>query len=267
LANQDADGCDGPLADTDKDTGKMAESVMHADQVEKHGEEDLDEELVDYEESQEKFQDNDDGEDDLMESQESFSTKVKKMTAGATTKEELIQVKLEKEKGKQTLTSEEPRRCPRLKSQEDADRVDLAMKRVAQKNEFPGMDLVVPTVLNSSPNVLVNMTNRLGVCAEKKEMHENMVSVIQSLEQTRKIMFEESKKEKNMYQPKSSDLFTQVTEELDDMAEESDDDLVMDTSPGKGQLNKTGNNKIMKLCSPVFRVELAKKRGRPPKNK
>jgi hypothetical protein len=36
--------------------------------VEKTGEEELDEELVDYEESQEKFQDNDDGEDDLMES-------------------------------------------------------------------------------------------------------------------------------------------------------------------------------------------------------
>jgi hypothetical protein len=141
------------------------------------------------------------------------------------------------------------------------------MKRAAQKIEFPGMDLVVPTVLNSSPELLVNMTNRLGVYAEKKEMHGNIVSVIQSLEQTRKIMFEESKKEKNMYQPKSSDLFTQVTEELDDMAEESDEDLVMDTSPGKGQLNKTGNNKIMKLCSPVFRVELAKKRGRPPKNK
>jgi hypothetical protein len=135
------------------------------------------------------------------------------------------------------------------------------MKRAAQKNEILGKDLMVPTILNSSPEMLINMTDRLGVCAEKKEMHGNIVSVIQSLEQTRKIMFEESKKEKNMYQPKSSDLFTQVTEELDDMAEESDDDLVMDTSPGKEQLNKSGNNKIMKLCSPVFRVELAKKKG------
>jgi hypothetical protein len=78
----------------------MAESVMLADQVEKHGEEELDEELVDYEESQEKFQDNEDEEDDLMDSQESFSTKVKKMTAGATTKDDLIQVKLEKERGR-----------------------------------------------------------------------------------------------------------------------------------------------------------------------
>jgi hypothetical protein len=181
------------------------------------------------------------------------------MTAGTTTKEDLIQVKLEKDRGKQSMVSEEPRRCPRLRIQEDADRIDLAIKRAAQKNEIPGKDIVVPTILNSSPEMLINMTDRLGVCAEKKEMNGNIVSIIQSLEQTRKIMFEESKKDKNMYQPKSSDLFTQVTEELDDMAEESDDDLVMDTSPGKGQLNKSGNKRIMKLCSPVFRVELAKK--------
>jgi hypothetical protein len=45
-------------------------------------------------------------------------------------------------------------------------------------------------------------------------------------------------------------------------------DLVMNTSPCKGQLSRPGNSKkIMKLCSPVFRVELAKKRGRPPKLK
>jgi hypothetical protein len=78
-------------------------------------------------------------------------------------------------------------------------------------------------------------------------------------------MFEESKKDKNIYHPKSSDLFTQVTEELDDMAEESDDDMVMDISPGKGQLNKSGNKRIMKPCSPVFRVELAKKGVNPPR--
>jgi hypothetical protein len=270
LANQGSDESAELLKDKEKCMGYVAEnaeSLKHADQVEKTGEEELDEELVDYEESQEKFQYNDDGEDDLMESEESFSTKVKKMTTGTTTKDDLIQVKLEKDRGKQSMVSEEPRRCPRLRSQEDADRIDLAMKRAAQKNEIPGKDLVVPTVLNSSPEILISMSDRLGVCAEKKEMHGNIVSVIQSLEQTKKIMFEESKKEKNMYQPKSSDLFTQVTEELDDMAEDSDDDLVMDTSPGKGQLNKSGNNKIMKLCSPVFRVELAKKRGRPPKNK
>jgi hypothetical protein len=93
-----------------------AENLRHAEQVEKDGEEELDEELVDFEESQEKFQDNEDGEDDLMESQESFSTKVKKMTAGTTTKKDLIQVKLEKDRGKQSMVSEEPRICPRLRS-------------------------------------------------------------------------------------------------------------------------------------------------------
>jgi hypothetical protein len=122
------------LEDKEKCMGNVAENaeiLRHADQVEKTGEEELDEELVDYEESQEKFQDNDDGEDDLTESQESFSTKVKKMTAGTTTKEDLIQVKLEKDRSKQSMVSEEPRRCPRLRSQEDADRIDLAMKRGA----------------------------------------------------------------------------------------------------------------------------------------
>jgi hypothetical protein len=181
------------------DVEEEADKVKQVEQVEKTGEDELDEELVDYEESQEKFQENEDGEDDLMESQESFSTKVKKMTAGTPSKEEMIQVKLEKDRGKQTVGCEEPRRCPRLRNQEDADRTDLAMKRAAQKNEIPGKNLVVPTVLNSSPDMLVNMTDKLGICADKKGMHGKIGSVIQSLEQTRKTMFEESKKDKNIY--------------------------------------------------------------------
>jgi hypothetical protein len=94
---------------------------------------------------------------------------------------------------------EEPKRCPRLRNQEDADRTDLAMKSVAQKNEIPGNKLVVPIVLNSSSDMLVDMTDKLGICADKKDMHVKIVSVIQTLEQTRKTLFEESKKGKNIY--------------------------------------------------------------------
>jgi hypothetical protein len=185
---------------------------------------------------------------------------VKKLTSSSTSKEDLIVVKLEKDRNKQPIIYEEPRRCPELKNQEDADRTDLAMKRVAQKNEILGNDVMVPTLFNSNAQMLVDMTDRLGFCTHKKGMNVKIVIVIQTLEQTRNVMFEESGKDKNIYQPKSSDLFTQVTEELDEMAEENDDDLVMNTSPSKGQLSRPGNNnKIMKLCSPVFRVELAKK--------
>jgi hypothetical protein len=51
---------------------------------------------------------------------------------------------------------------------------------------------------------------------------------------------------------------------VDEMAEDSDEELVVHTSPCRTQLSKP-TNKIVKLCSPVFRVELVKKRGRPPK--
>jgi hypothetical protein len=40
---------------------------------------------------------------------------------------------MEHEKTKSKVTLEEPRRCSRLKEQEDADRTELAMKRTARK--------------------------------------------------------------------------------------------------------------------------------------
>jgi hypothetical protein len=45
---------------------------------------------------------------------------------------------------------------------------------------------------------------------------------------------------------------------VDDMVEDSDEELVMHTSPSRAQLSKP-TNKIVKLCSPIFRVELVKK--------
>jgi hypothetical protein len=71
-------------------------------------------------------------------------------------------------------------------------------------------------------------------------------------------------KKKDLVPPEKLDIFTQVTEMVDDMDEESDDELEMHTSPSRTQLSIPAN-KIVKLCSPVFRVELVKKRGRPPK--
>jgi hypothetical protein len=94
----------------------------------------------------------------------------------------------------------------------------------------------------------------------------SIVSIIKSLEKTRKIVYEESKKNKDMYWPNGTDLFTQVTYMVDDMAEDSDDVLVMHTSPVSARLSKP-TNKIVKLCSPIFRVELLKRGVDAPKNK
>jgi hypothetical protein len=63
-----------------------------------------------------------------------------------------------------------------------------------------------------------------------------------------KIVYDESKKNKDLLQPKNLDLFTQVTEMGDELAEESDEELTMHTSPCRTQLSKPAN-KIVKPCS------------------
>jgi hypothetical protein len=170
---------------------------------------------------------------------------------------------MENDKNKNKAGGEEQRRCPRLRDQEDADRTELAMKRAAKKNEIPGTE-TSHTVLDSSDAILIEMNNKLGVVSSIDKNTHDIVSVIKSLEQTRKIVYEESKKEKKLNQPKETDLFTQVTEMVDEMAEDSDEELVVHTSPCRTQLSKP-TNKIVKLCSPIFRLELVKKRGRPKK--
>jgi hypothetical protein len=224
-------------------------------------EEEREEELVDFEDSQDKLGDQE--EDDVFESQESFTTKVNKITAAAKTNEELIAVKLEHEKSKNKNAVEEPRRCSRLKEQEDADRTELAMKRTAKKNEIIGNSTL--TVLNSSDEVLLNMNSKLGVVSSKDGDDYSIISVIKNLENTRKIIYDESLKNKELVPPINLDMFTQVTEMVDEMDEDSNDELEMHTSPSRTQLSIPAN-KVVKLCSPVFRVELVKKRrGRPPK--
>jgi hypothetical protein len=63
-------------------------------------------------------------------------------------------------KNKSKIENEEPRRCSRLRDQEDANMTELSMKRVAKKNEIPGNDKI-PTILNSSDEVLLVMNNKL----------------------------------------------------------------------------------------------------------
>jgi hypothetical protein len=93
----------------------------------------MEEELVDSEDSKDKTTDHEAGDEDgLPHSQESFSIEVNKYVLSSNTISELIEVKQEKDKSREPACSEEPRRCESLKSQEDAGRTDLAIKRDAQ---------------------------------------------------------------------------------------------------------------------------------------
>jgi hypothetical protein len=80
--------------------------------------------------------------------------------------------------------------------------------------------------------------------------------------------FKKVKKDKGMLQHTHTNLFTKVTEEVDEMACNSDSDTEMVGDYTNHSVVKLGrSNNITKQCSPVFWVELAKKRGRPPKLK
>jgi hypothetical protein len=108
--------------------------------------------------------------------------------------------------------AEEPRRRPRLKNHEDADRTELAMRRTERKNIISGnispKTKLVPTVLNSENSMLVDITNKIGITSSSndKEVH-RIIFVVKCL--TRNDMFKESKKNKSMLQPTNTDLFTQ----------------------------------------------------------
>jgi hypothetical protein len=118
---------------------EVAKNIIHAGENEKKSkEEEREEELVDFEDTQDKLVEQE--EEEMLESQESFNTKVQEIIADSRTREELIEVKMENEKNKIKMASEEPRRCSRLRDQEDVDRTELAMKRAAKKNEILGND-------------------------------------------------------------------------------------------------------------------------------
>jgi hypothetical protein len=75
-------------------------------------------------------------------------------------------------------------------------------------------------------------------------------------------MFKESK---SMLQPTHTNLLTQVTEEVEEMACDSESDTDMVGGYTNHSVVKLGRTKkITKKCYPVFSAELAKKRGRPP---
>ena len=146
------------------------------------------------------------------------------------------------------------------------------MKRTALKNDIPGnpsSSIALPTVANSEHSTLVDIANRIGVSSSNVNGMHNMVTVVKALDSARASLFVESKNDKNMSMPACTERFSQEVEAFDENISdnENDDHLILDTSPSKTKLNRSGGNKIVKLCSPVFRVELAKKRGRPPKKK
>jgi hypothetical protein len=60
--------------------------------------------------------------------------------------------------------------------------------------------------------MLVEMTNKLGVRSNNNLNAHSINNVIKCLEHTRTILYEESKKNKEMSHPKDIDLFTQVTD-------------------------------------------------------
>jgi hypothetical protein len=130
---------------------------------------DMDEELVDFEDSQDRQLEQQEDEDDWPESQESFGTKFWKITG-----EGVKQKSVKQEKSNKIGSStEEPRRCPRLRSQEDADRNELAMKRTEKKNSIqgnvPDNNLEIPTILNSKDELLVALSNKIGVVSSNEK--------------------------------------------------------------------------------------------------
>jgi hypothetical protein len=186
----------------------------------------------------------------LLESQDSFGTKVGKITGG----------RLKEKTGKQDKPNkiensvEEARRCPRLKNQEDADKTELAMRRTEDKNTIQGniSNMQVRTILNLEDYMLADMTSKIGVVSSiDKEVH-RIISVVNSLELTRKDMFLEIKKDKSMLQPTHTNLFTQVTEDVEEMACDSVSDVDIVGDDIYHGVVKLGRSKKLQRSAPLF---------------
>jgi hypothetical protein len=140
------------------------------------------------------------------------------------------------------------------------------MKRTKKKNTIQGnvsdSKLQLPTILNSKDELLADLTNKIGVVSSIKKEVDRIISVFKSLEQSRKDMFTKSKRYKSMLQPIHTSLFTQVTEEVEEMACDSDTDVI-ENGTYHSVVKLGRGKKITNKCSPFFRVELAKKRGYP----
>jgi hypothetical protein len=215
-------------------------------------EEEMEEELVEFEDSQDRQLEQQEGHDDWPESQESFGTKVGKITRGR------LKEKTRKQDKPNKIESsvEEARRCPRLKNQEFAERIELAMRRTEKKNTIHGnisnTSMQVPTILNSEDYMLADMTSKIGVVSSNdKEVH-RIIFVVKSLEQTRKDMFLEIKKDKSMLQPTHTNLFTQVTEEVEEMACDSESDVDIAGDDTYHGVVKLGRSKRLQRSDPLF---------------
>lgn len=73
-------------------------------------------------------------------------------------------------------------------------------------------------------------------------------------------------KDKSLQEPGVPGLVQFVSEEIEDLLSDSENDTFpdLDAYSSRGKLTKS-RNKIVKLCSPVLRVEPGEKRGSLPK--
>jgi hypothetical protein len=102
------------------------------------------------------------------------------------------------------------------------------MRRSEKKNTIQGIyDTIkqVPTICNSEDYMLANSTSKIGVVYSNENEFDRIISVVKYFEQTRKDMFLEIKKDKSMLQPTHTNLFTQVTKEVEEMACDSVSDV------------------------------------------
>lgn len=231
--------------------------------------EDVDELGEELEGSQERVQLS---EEELIDSQDSFETKVDNILGNkgkiSDVKEKAKENQKELEKMDKKLMP--TRKCERLKGQEDADRTKLAMQRAEQKNSIPGAtNGMFPTASTTPNSVLIDIASKVGVnMGSDSVTDDHVIDIIKSLEIARETIFKEGKIDKSISDSVPDNQFQLISEEINELLSDSDSEhetLYQKDSRPKRSCAK--NNKIMKLCSPVFRVEPARKRGRPPKNK
>lgn len=131
------------------------------------------------------------------------------------------------------------------------------------KNTIPGNSkTVVPTIVNTHDEVLVDMTRKLGIVCSNGYDNTKLVSAIKCLEASRISLNLANGSNKDMEKPIDYMNDDDVRDFLSDSEDEKTPGLYASLEKAK-LLHSCG--KILKLCSPVCRVELAKKGGGPPK--
>lgn len=133
----------------------------------------------------------------------------------------------------------------------------------AVKSEIVYADSYIPTVSNADNADLFLLADKLVISFSNSD--EGFIDVIKSLEQARMDMFRESKLDKTMSEPKCDNQFQLISEEIEELLSDSDtEDLSKDHVDVRRSKRLGAGKKIVKLCSPVFRVEPTRRRGRFP---